>query len=126
MFEIVRIGLNQHWHVQPGEFERVGYALFVAKVGQDHQHAVELLGVTPEQFGAFARVGMRLHATELAVLLAELDGADAGALTNLRKVGTRLGDQLVREKIAVAVNDAQTWFLIGGTAHKWLMMIVDR
>jgi len=42
--------------------------------------------VFAKQFGALAGVGMGLDATEFAVLLAELDGANAGLFKNLRDV----------------------------------------
>jgi hypothetical protein len=61
----------------------------------------------PEQLRAFPRIGVRLDAAELGILFAPLDGLDAELGENFRQIGARFGDQLVREKIAVAVENAQ-------------------
>ena len=77
LLQIVRIALNQNRHVEPGQLQRVGHAFFVAEVRQADEHAVNFARVLAEQFGAFARVVVRLDAAELGIVLAELNGLDA-------------------------------------------------
>ncbi len=91
--------------VQAGELERVGHALFVTEVRQANEDAVDLVRVLPKELGALARISVRLDAAELGVVLAELDRLDAELGEELRHVRPRFRDELVWEKIAVAVND---------------------
>ena len=105
--QIVGVALDEHRHIKLGQFERVGYALFVAEVRQADEDAVDFTGVPAEEFGAFAGVGMGLDAAELGVGFGELDGFDAEFGEEGGDVPARLGDELVGEKVAVAVDDAE-------------------
>ena len=94
-----------------GHFQRVGHALFVAEIRQADQHAVNFVGVPAEQLRAFAGVGVGLDAAELGILFAELNRLDAEFGEDFCDVRAGFGDELVGEKIAVAVNDAERRWL---------------
>ena len=71
--QVIRVGLHQDRHIQPGELDRVGHALLVAEVGQADQDAVDLVAVLLEQLGAELGVRVGLHRAELGLVLAQRD-----------------------------------------------------
>lgn len=104
--EIVWVRLDQHRHVQPRELERLGNALLVAEVRQDDQHAVDLVAPRREELGTPPRLGERLHAAQLAVLLVEHDRLQPGLAEKLQHISPGFADERVGKEVAVADDDA--------------------
>ena len=70
-----------------------------------------------EQLGAFAGVGVRLDATQLAVLLAQLNGANADPLTDASQVRASFGHELVGKEVAVSIDESQAGCCLVKAAH---------
>ena len=105
--QIIWIRLDQNWNLQSGKLDRVGNALFIAKVGQYHQDAVDLLSVLVKECSALLRILPGLDAAELRRLLVENDMLDPALRKHLNDILTTLSDQSVRKKIAVANNNTK-------------------
>jgi hypothetical protein len=60
---------------------------------------------------------MGFDAAELGILLSELNGADAELCEQGCDISARLGDEVVGEKVAIAVDDAQDEGLICQIFH---------
>jgi hypothetical protein len=122
LFQIIGIALNQDGHVQIRHFQRVRDAFFIAEIRQANEDAVNLVGVEAEEFGAFASFGMCLNATEFRIGLVELDRFDAEFGEALLDIPAGFGDQLVGEKVAVAVDDTENWRGINSVFHERKMV----
>ena len=107
LVQVVRIGLNQHGHVEPGQFERVGHALFVAEIRQHDEHAVDFVAMPLEQLGALAGIGVRLDAAELRFVGGNHDRPHAARSQQLDDVLAGFGDELIGKEIAIADDDAK-------------------
>ena len=116
-FEVIGIGLYEDGDMDTGELQCVGDAFFVTEVGKNDQHTVEFVAMFLEKIGTFAGIGVRFHAAELGILLAELDGADAVGSKDFCDVRPRFSDKVVGEEIAVAINDTEDRGLIGAVFH---------
>ena len=113
--EVVGITLDEDWNVEAGEFQRVGHAFLVAEVRQAHEHTGDAVAVFPKEFGALARVAVRLDATEFGLGGIEHHGIDAEFGEQFDEVGAGFSDELVGKEIAVADNDTEDG---AGCGHK--------
>ena len=118
LLQIIRITLNQHRHVQPGHFQCVGYAFFIAEIWQADQHAVNLVGMLSKQVRAFAGVGVSFDTAELRIGFRKLNGFNAQFRKKLGNILARFRDELVRKEIAVAVNDTENRGGFDGVFHE--------
>lgn len=107
LIEIVRIGLDEHRLVELRKFERIGDSFLITEVGEDDEHAVDLIGNGAEKIGAFAGIGVSLDPPELGVVFIELNGSDAKLPEQAGQVGASFGYQQVGEEIPVAINHGE-------------------
>jgi hypothetical protein len=107
LLQVVRVSLDKDRHIKACNFQSVGYTLLVAKVRENDKHAIDLLRVSFEQFGALARVGVSFDPAEFALLFGQLDRTDPTPLADVGNIAPRLRDQLIGKEVAVAVDDAE-------------------
>ncbi|OPZ09743.1 MAG: hypothetical protein BWZ10_02528 [candidate division BRC1 bacterium ADurb.BinA364] len=100
-------GMHQHGHIQLGPAQGVGHGAFVAEIGQGHQHAVDSVAVGPEQVRAFSGFRHRLHRAELGRLGGQRDDFEPFLLQDIQHCFAAGLAEMVREKAAVAHDQAQ-------------------
>jgi len=122
LFQIIGITLDQDGDVQLRHLQRVRDAFFVAEIRQANEDAVDLVSVAAEEFGAFASLGMCFNTTEFRIGLVELDGFNAEFGEALLDVPAGFSDQLVGEKVAVAVDDTENRRGFNGVFHERKMV----
>ena len=107
LIQVVGIPLDEHGHVKVGEFERIRHALLIAEVRQAYEDAVNVIGVPLEQRGTLTCVGVGFNPAELGFVFTKLDGFEAELREERRHLRPGFGDELVGEKVAVAVDDGK-------------------
>jgi hypothetical protein len=105
--QIIRAGLHQHRHVERRQPQHVRHALFVAKVGQADEHALDAIAVPAKQLGARLRVLPGFNRAELGFVLAEDDRLDIERLKQRDQIATGFRHELIGEEVAVADDHGQ-------------------
>ncbi len=98
LVQIVGIRLDQDRHVKPRQLYRIGHALFVTKVGETDEDAVDLVGVAAKEVGAALGIAPGFDAAQLRRGVVEHNAVDieigkerADIIARLGAVGARPG-----------------------------------
>ena len=110
--QVIGIGLHQNRDIQPGKFDGISHAFFVAEIGQNDQHAFDAVTVGFEQVGAGFGMGIGFDGAEFGFVLAKHHAFDIHFLKQSQNILPRFADEVVREKVAVAKNNSQGGFHI--------------
>ena len=98
LVQVVRISLDQNGHIQPGEFDGIRHALFIAKVGQDNEDPIDLFGILLEQLSTDFGVVQVSTPPSLVALSSRMTASISISLKSLRISCASFSHQIDQER----------------------------